>query len=345
MQLRVGIVGLGDQWDTRYRPALRALSDRFEVRAVCAEVPHLTQQVARDFKAQGVDGFRVLCQREDVDAVLVLSASWYGALPIHAACEAGKAIYSAPFVDVGLEQAEELKTQIDSAGISFVAEFPRRLYPATTRLKELIATRLGEPRLIFCHRRVPLEAEKSQRRKNPLEPTNVRDLLELVDWCQYVAGKDATSVFGVRHFCDNSESEVDYEMMNLDFSEPGKLGQGATAQISSGRYIPSNWPEAIAFRPPAPLQVACERGIAFIDLPSTVTWFDSAGRHMETLESERPVGEAMLLQFYRSVTSLVRRLTDLEDTFRSLRIVLAATQSTRESRRVFLESIPSRTQE
>jgi predicted dehydrogenase len=38
MKLRVGLVGLGDAWEKRQRPALRAMSDRFEVRAVCAEV-------------------------------------------------------------------------------------------------------------------------------------------------------------------------------------------------------------------------------------------------------------------------------------------------------------------
>ena len=38
--------------------------------------------------------------------------------------------------------------------------------------------------------------------------------------------------------------------------------------------------EAISFRPPAELQVVCERGVAFLDLPSTLIWFDCAGRHM-----------------------------------------------------------------
>ena len=34
-----------------------------------------------------------------------------------------------------------------------MAELPRRHMPATLRLKELIATRLGEPQLLFCHLR------------------------------------------------------------------------------------------------------------------------------------------------------------------------------------------------
>ena len=38
MRLRVGIVGLGEHWETRHLPALRALADRFEVRGICEQV-------------------------------------------------------------------------------------------------------------------------------------------------------------------------------------------------------------------------------------------------------------------------------------------------------------------
>ena len=34
------------------------------------------------------------------------------------------------------------------------------------------------------------------------------------------------------------------------------------------------------FRRPADLKVVCERGIAFVDLPQTVAWFDDAGQHL-----------------------------------------------------------------
>jgi predicted dehydrogenase len=336
MKLRVGIIGLGETWERSHRPALRALSDRFEIRAVCAEVSHLAQQAARDFSAEEVSGFRALCQRDDVEAVLLFSPEWYGPLPIYAACDAGKAIYCASAFDLQPEQADDVRQRVESAGIAFMAEFPRRLAPATVRLKELIATRLGEPRLLFCHRRVPVEKNKIERRRPGSCPVAVREMMELVDWCRYVVGSEATSVFGVKHLADGSEV-VDYQMMNLDFSSPGERGHGPTAQISSGQYMPGHWQEASSFRPPAALQVACARGIAFVDLPSTLTWFDEAGRHMESLESERPVGEMQLVQFHRAVTSLVLRTADLEDTYRSLRIVQAAERSALEGRRIDLD--------
>ncbi|HEY2839300.1 MAG TPA: Gfo/Idh/MocA family oxidoreductase, partial [Pirellulales bacterium] len=283
MKLRVGLVGLGNQWEVRHRAALRALSDRFEVRAVFDQVALRAEQAAREFGAQQVDGFRALAAREDIDAVLMLSPQWYGCLPMLAACDAGKAIYCAFSMELDLEQARQVKEYVERAGVAFMAEFPRRQSPATLRLKELIATRLGAPRLLFCHTRVPVETPGVGLRAHATgSPTS--DLIELVDWCTYVVGHAPTSVVGLRHMAVDSALEDDYQMMSLDFSGAQGPGAGATAQISCGRYMQSAWHEALTYRPPAALQVACERGIAFIDLPSTLIWFDDFGRHQESLE-------------------------------------------------------------
>jgi predicted dehydrogenase len=336
MKLRVGIIGLGEAWEQRHRPALRSLSDRFEVRAVCCEVAHLASQVARDFHACEVNGFRAVASRDDVDVVLILGPEWYGPLPVFAACDYGKSIYCGAALDIDdPAQARQLRQRVERAGIAFMAEFPRRFAPATLRLKELIATRLGPPKLIFCHRRSPIEPGAPQRRGRNC-PTMVREMIEQVDWCRYVAGQEPTSVVGIEHGTIDSADGDDYRMMSLDFSPPGRLGEGPIAQISCGRYMPGAWPEAASFRPPAALQVCCERGIAFIDLPATLTWFDDAGRHMESLDSERPVGERLLMHFYRAVTSLVRKTDDAEDAYRALSIVLAARESFDSGKRIYL---------
>jgi predicted dehydrogenase len=54
------------------------------------------------------------------------------------------------------------------------------------------------------------------------------------------------------------------------------------------------------------------------------------------LDSERPIGEQMLTQFYRAVTSLVRLTSDLEDAYRALYIVREARRSHQEGRRIAL---------
>ncbi len=328
MKLRVGLVGLGSNWEVRHRAALRALNDRFEVRAIFDQVALRAEQAAPEFGAQQVDGFRALASRDDIDAVLMLAPQWYGCLPILAACDAGKAIYCAFSMELDLEQARQVKERVERAGVAFMAEFPRRQSPATIRLKELIATRLGAPRLLFCHTRVPVESRKGTMPvKAPVHGSPTSDLIEAVDWCTYVVGRSPTSVLGMRHKSASDSLDDDYQMMSLDFSGPGEPGTGATAQISCGRYMQSYWHEALAYRPPAALQVACEKGIAFVDLPSTLVWFDSFGRHQESLDSERPVGEQLLSQFHRAVTSLVRNTNSLEDSYRALAVVLQARTS------------------
>lgn len=331
MKLRVAIVGLGDHWETRHLPALRALPDRFEVRGICEQVAHRAQRAADQLGAAAVDGFRSLVARDDIDAVLCLAEQWYGTTPILAACDHGKAVYSAVSLPGDSTDAVALRQRVEEAGIAFMAELPRRSAPATVRLKELIATRLGKPRMLFCHRRRPHATGPAAATPGAEDD---RELVELVDWCRYVAGEEATSVIAVRHGGAAAGDADDYRMMSLDFSTTGRPGDGIIAQISCGSYIPGRWEEAIGFRPPAALQVACEQGIAFVDLPSSLVWFDTAGRHQESLDSERPVGEQMLLHFHRRVTSLVRSMSGLDDALQALRIVQAGKTSQAEGRRV-----------
>jgi predicted dehydrogenase len=331
MKLRLGVVGIGADWETRHRLALRSLGDRFEVRAVCTEVAQRAEQMAREWGAVAVDSYRSLAARSDIDALLLFPSNWFGVLPILAACDAGKAVYCGAVLDVPTERAREIKRRVEDAGIAFMAEFPRRHSPATLRLKELIATRLGQPRLLYCHMR---RSAKSDPREESHAIT--REMIELIDWCRYVVGSDPSAVWSTCHQ-GLATNRVDYEMMSLDFSPPGSFGVGALAQISCGQYLPNNWSEAASFRRPAAMQVACQKGVAFLDLPATLTWFDEAGRHTESLESERPVGEQLLTHFHRAVTSLVRRTSDLEDAYRALHVVCSGRESFATGRRVAIE--------
>jgi len=327
MKLRVGVIGVGSTWESRHLPALRALSDRIEVRAVCDPVQHRAAQVAKQFNAGVYDGFRALMSREDIDAVLLLSAHFYGALPIFAACELGKAVYCAAALELKDRQAIELRKQVEDSGIAFMAEFPCRLSPATLRLKELIATRLGKPKLLFCNRRrsSPERCENGDR--------CARDLVELVDWCRYVVEGNPSSLVATAHRSE-VENFNDYISVSLDFSPHGQVGKGPLAVIGCGNYVPQELEESLSYRRPADLKVVCERGIAFVDLPSTVAWFDNAGQHLEKLDHERNVGEQLLILFHRAVESLVLKTSSLEDAHRAILIANQAQLSCRTGQRI-----------
>ena len=322
MKLGIGVVGLGPAWDTRHRPALRALADRFEVKAICDPVRRRAEQAAPELDARACDSFRTVAFSEDVDAIMLLSAPWFGALPILAACDAGKAVYCGTALDLEGEEATKVRERVQQSGVAFMAEFPNRLAPPTLRLKELIATRLGKPRLLFCHQRT-----RADRAAKPRPLAGMRDLIAMIDWCRYVVGAEPTSLFGSAHLATPDAEQKDYVNLSLDFSKRGEVGSGPVAQISCGAYVSPHWRDADAFRRPADLQVVCENGIAFIDLPNTLVWFDDAGQHMEKLDHERPVGEQLLLQFHRACCSLVLKTASLEDAYHSLRIVNCAQRS------------------
>ena len=339
MKLRVGVVGLGQTWESRHAPALRALADRFEVRAFCDPVAHRAAEIARRWPARTCDGFRALAVSSDIDAILLLSARWYGALPILAACDAGKAIYCSAALDLATNEADEVRKRVRQAGVAFMAEFPCRLAPATLRLKELMATRLGLPRLLFCNRRFTSRAEDGHG-----YTSDMRQLIEMVDWCRDVVGIEASSVVGASHTSAprgaaerHEQGPNDYQVMTLDFSPPGEVGSGPVAQIACGSYVAPQWREAAAFRRPADLQVVCERGIAFLDLPHTLVWFDQAGQHSELLDADRPVGEQLFMHFHRHVGSLVLKTSSLENAYRALAIVNRAQESYSEGCRLSLD--------
>ncbi len=339
MKLRLGLIGLGNNWANRHLPALRALSDRFEVRAVCDPVAHRAQQLAQQFRARAFDSFRDVAFAEDVDAILLLSARWFGSLPILAACEAGKAVYCGASLELSAEEAKSLRETVREAGIAFMAEFPCRLAPATLRLQELMATKLGPPRLLFCNQRHTAAKGNNARGVNPVDycstnAVNMRQTVEMVDWCRYLVGTEPMSVMGLSHPGASGDSAEDYLLMVLDFDTPKGATARPQAQIACGSYVRNEWSEATAFRRPADLQVVCEQGIAFVDLPASLVWFDSAGQHMEALDSERPVGEQLLLHFHRQVASLLLKTASLEDAYRATSIVIAAKQSHQEGRRV-----------
>lgn len=385
VKLRVGLIGLGDQWQTMHRPALRMLNERFDVRAIYCTVAKLAENAVQEFQADPVDGYQAMVHRDDIDAVLVLEKSWLGYLPAIAASRAGKAIYWAAGLDFDSDRDASFRSSVEESGIAFMASFPKRFGPATLRLKELIATRLGHPRLLFCHKRI---SSPEQNSSDSVQHQMRSELIELIDWCSYVVDGRIDSVMSANCL---PEDPWDYRALSVRFDTspatspvklPASVAQAwespavlsipatprtpdplalnplaspdssahpaarsseekpnfATAQISCGNYIPAKWQEAIGFRPPAGMQVCCQHGVAFIDLPGTLVWFDDAGRHQESLEGETPVGEKLLGQFHRAVTSLVRNLSGLDDAFQASAVLRAAEQSSSDGRRILFQS-------
>ncbi len=330
-RLNVGIVGLGDNWESRYRPALRQLMDRLKVQAICDPVARRAELAAQESAASAVDSFQALVRRSDVSAVLILGPGWFGPLPAFASCVLGKPVFLANPTELSLDEVREIRRRAIAGNAMVMVGFGRRLSPATIRLKELAATRLGAPQIVFCHRRLPMPALPIEK----IWRLMLRELVEQVDWCNYIIGRPARWVMGVAFPQFSGEHPAGYTMLSLDYSEES-FGTGPIAQISCGCYFPSQWQEAIHYRPPPLLQVRCRNGVAFVDPPSTVVWFDEAGQHFETVEQEKSVEEQLLLHFYWAATQQGCRPSELDDAYRAILTVHEAQRSFREGRRLEL---------
>ena len=146
---RVGVIGLGRLWETRHKPALARLGHRFEVTAVYDQVARRAALEAGQLGCVACEGLAALIDRADVNAVQILAPQWFGIHAIELACAARKPIYCALPLAGDPDDLEALAAFIESSGAAFVPELARRFYPATLRLRELLATRLGAPRLIL----------------------------------------------------------------------------------------------------------------------------------------------------------------------------------------------------
>jgi predicted dehydrogenase len=306
VQLRVGVIGLGRLWEARHKPALARLRDRFQVTAVYDQVLRRAELEATHLGCAAAEGLRALVTREDVDVIHLLTPQWFGLYPIWLACEAKKAVYcSLPLAGAAAE-LESLAETVESSGIAFMPEFARRFYPATLRLRELLATTLGPPRLILGHSR--LYGFDRYGSPGPTTQTTPAPLMidpgsYLLDWCCFLfqsepvalLGSEGSIVPGASDPATSASGERDFESFTAEF--PG----GGMAQISFGRYHRASWGDATRFLPPPGFQVYAERGAAWIELPDRLQWSDETGTHEEHLPLEPTVGDVLNDQFHRLV--------------------------------------------
>src|SRR5262245_23818741 len=315
------------------------MEDRFRVTAVYDQVYRRAEMEAAQLGCAACEGLAALVERPDVDVIYLLSRQWFGLHPIVLACGAGKPVYCAlPLAD-DLTELETLVKLIEGSGIVFMPGFARRCYPATLRLKELLATEMGAPRLVVGHSRLygfdryALPGPTTQIAPAPLliDPGSY-----LLDWCGFVFQALPESVQGFRcrviPSAGASDEDSDFESFVATFA------QGATAHISFGRYQRACWGEASRFLPAPGFQVFAERGAACLEMPERIQWSSAAGIKDERLPLEPTVGDVLNDQFHRLVRGDHSLAPTIRDALTIARLVHDLRRSQREGGRVFRSS-------
>jgi predicted dehydrogenase len=314
LMLQVGLIGLGPEWQQRFRPALERLHKRIAVRSVYATVASQAEQAAAELKCEAAPGIVALIEREDVRAVLVLETDWHAGVPAYVACQLGKPAFLAGRLACRLSAAD-LQRQAADAGVTLMPGLGHRYTPATSRLKELIATRLGRPLQIEIDAG-PGDCGRSNGSANQV--TIQEPFAAAIDWCISLVG---TMPAGVQPISRNGSAVETHSLQQFDveFRRSSAGGEPARARIEVHSELPTTSPDAgTSLGPVLPrIRIRCAKGNAVLEPPCGITWEVDGCSVTESLTADRPDVEVMLDHFTRRVLGGLIPVPTLEDVLRA----------------------------
>jgi predicted dehydrogenase len=326
--LRVGVIGLGARWRKRYRPALLALRDEFQVRALCDASGAMAKEEGRLFSCGAVAGPTALLAREDVEAVLMPDPQWFGLWPIEVACRFGKPVLCGVSLEVDYAHAERLHQLVLERRLPVMMETLPGLARLTARLREILDTDLGQPRLILCQWTSPFAgqggaATEDERSKNGhavlVSHSSVfawPGILPLLNWCVSLLKQEPESIVA-------------------GASESGGL-TSILLQFGNRRAVQVVHYLAPCTHPQLALTIVADRGSVSLSLPDRIRWTNLQGRHTHVLTGDEPHAVKMLDEFYRVVKEGNEPCPSLAESFRALQWLRAARRSWEKGRRLTL---------
>lgn len=318
--LKVGIIGFGPAWESRYHPALRKMRDRIEPRAVYDAVQTRAVVAATELDAQRVDGIFSLIARRDIDALLMFDASWHELIPLHFACQHRKPVFVAGSLGDNLPQIQILCKDASEHGIDMMPELSRRYTPATLRFRELIATSLGRVRRLRLELTLPTAPQSP---KVPGQSNELDLLVGLVDWCRCVTGLAPQSISSrvVQPIPSQRGKLTRIREVDLIFRRSATDGELGRAEIRL--RIPGSDLTPTESDMTLQCQADCAQGHATLTGSDQLQWRVGTEHHRESLSTERSEVELMLDHFSRRVLGGLIPIPNLDDVCQSLAWVQA----------------------
>lgn len=302
--IRVGLIGVGPNWESRYRPALEKLKHRISVRAVFDHVFSRAESVAKSLNVLPVGGVLSLVARADIDAVLVLDAGWHGTALLDRVCSKGKPVYLSQHPADSLLSSEQLHSIAVLSGTTVMPEFEWRYQPSSSRLQELLASRLGRP----------TEVSLSISSRFPSDSQASNFVLEMLDWCRYLARTSPETL--------SAETDEVRGTGNLtvQFCRPKSGDDPLRAHLDFLNLNAEETDAGVACRVSAP------SGNASFGSSDSIDWKTDEESSSETLSQDRTAVEVMLDHFCRRVAGGLIPVPDLGDVCTALRLFEAIEQ-------------------
>lgn len=273
-KVSVALVGVGPTWEIHYRNAIQRLSSKLSVRAVCDAVLNRAVAVADELHATPVLCPWCLTQRHDLHAWLILDPGWFETYPAALAASQGRPALVANTFSSPIPRLIPVIERSMEQGESLMPEFPQRFAPTTTRLRELMATKLGHVQTIDIT--IPLGEATVESWLHEYQA----EAIGLIDWCAWLIGSSISAV----------ESRTTAEGLQLEFQ--------FSTRAAKGNLLPSVAIQFVTTGTSA-RRVDCERGWVKIDSPTQLTWYNGDAETRETLTHERSPYEIILDQFCR----------------------------------------------
>jgi predicted dehydrogenase len=307
--LQIGLIGLGPEWQHRFRPALERLSKRLQVRSVYATAESQAEQAAAELECDVAPGVVALIEREDVRAVLILETDWRADVPIWIACQLGTPAFLAARLANRFYRTD-LQRRAADAGVTLMPGLGHRYTPATSRLKELIATQLGRPLAIEI-----VAGSPNQGPDDGADPrAAARDVFAAaIDWCINLVGTLPAAILPINGSAGTAQQ------YDVEFRRPSAGGDAARARIQIQRETLLEVSTNSASTNPVfqQVRIQCAKGEAVLEQPCTINWEVEGERVAESLTSDRSDVEVMLDHFTRRVLGGLIPVPTLEDVQRA----------------------------
>jgi predicted dehydrogenase len=300
--LGVGVIGLGRRWRRRYRSALAALRQQFRIVGLCDQKFARAEREARQLGCAAVTGPAALLERDDLDALLLLDAQWFGLWPLELAAQRKLPAFCTLPVFLHDDRADAVLNELSERGLPLTVETSLRSAPATERARELLQGELGRPRLILG---ASIGAGATARR--------LSWTAEMIDWCIEVFGA------GPSHITAHTSGDSDFSTLFLEWPD------GRAAQLAVLRSAGADRGQQI--------RVVAERGDVQAHLPRVVAWTQEGMRQSQELP-HRASGAGQLEQFHANVTEEEQPTVGLKEVTRCLQVLKAARRSQLENGRV-----------
>ena len=275
----LGIVGGGPLWEARYRAAVLALT-RGRVAAVFSPQPSDGEVLAQETGGQLFHSLRRLIGHPGVKALLILESGWSRDWAIELATERQLPVLIANPIDEALPRVAHSLADQEAEGAVIVPGTLLRATPATLRLRELIATKLGS--IQFMNVKLTGTPESAHSRA-----------IELIDWCRSMLNSTVSQV--------HRETRQEGEVLVMSCSRRSTPSASVHTEI---RLLSSELQEVaptstdVAF---PHVHIQCERGEAELINETHIHWQTSTETSDETLEGDRPAEQVLLDLFLRRV--------------------------------------------